>query len=63
MLFIREQLESLNCHYQAHVWFTRRSHQCGCFATRKTAKHWADWLQQEIVTRDLFKVLYTRPGS
>jgi len=60
MLFVREQQENKNCLYQAHVWFNKHSHQCGCFTTRKAAEHWANWLQKVIVTRDLFKAIHKR---
>ena len=60
MLFVREQQESRDCLYQAHVWFSNHSHQCGCFTTRKAAERWAEWLQKSIVTRDLFKAIHTR---
>ncbi|NWF37254.1 hypothetical protein [Mariprofundus sp. KV] len=63
MLFVREQKENRSCLYQAHVWFTEHSHQCGCFTTLKAAEHWANWLQKEIVTRDLFKAIHNRSGQ
>ncbi|ATX81699.1 hypothetical protein Ga0123462_0829 [Mariprofundus ferrinatatus] len=55
MVFIKDQQENKDCHYQAHVWFSNHSHQCGCFGTKKAAEQWAYWLQKKIVTGDLFK--------
>jgi len=58
MVFIKDQNESRDCHYQAHVWLSNHSHQCGCFAIKSAAERWAYALQKQIVTRDLFKVIH-----
>jgi len=58
MVFIKNQKENSNCQYQAHVWMENHSHQCGCFAIKAAAERWANWLQREIVTKDLFKVTH-----
>ena len=59
MVFIKEQKESRNCYYQAHVWFGKKhSHQCGCFVLKEAAEKWAYWLEKRILTDDLFKAIH-----
>lgn len=60
MLYIRNQEQSHDCRYQAHVWFSNHSHQCGCFALRESAEKWAHWLEKKIVTEDLFRAIHRR---
>ncbi|OIO70599.1 MAG: hypothetical protein AUJ57_08300 [Zetaproteobacteria bacterium CG1_02_53_45] len=58
MVFIRDQKDNSDCHYQAHVWFSNHSFQCGCFDNKKAAEKWANWLQKRIVTADMIKQMY-----
>jgi len=58
MVFIRDQKENSDCHFQANVWFRNHSLQCGCFDSKKAAEKWAYWLQKRIVTEDMIKQMY-----
>ncbi len=60
MVFIRDQKENSDCHYEAHVWLDNHSRQCGCFAVKADAEKWAYWLQKRIVTGDLFRAIHKR---
>jgi len=55
MMFIKDQKNNSRCYYQAHVWFDKHSHQCGCFAVRAAAEQWAQWLHRRMATDDLLK--------
>jgi len=58
MKFIKDQKDSCDCLFQAHVWFSNRSHQFACFNDKKAAESWANWLQKRIVTEEMIKAMY-----
>jgi len=57
MVHIDEQQDKPNCLFQAHVWFSNHSHQCGCFATIAAARRWAGRLHDRIIAIDTVKAM------
>ena len=58
MMYIKDQKNSCDCLFQAHVWFRNHSHQFACFRDKAAAESWANWLQKKIVTDDMIKAMH-----
>jgi len=57
MVNIKEQHDNPDFYYHAEVCVNRHSEQCGCFATKSAAEHWANDLNSRIEAADTIKAM------